>query len=414
MPQRNWLRAVLMVSCAAVAASAQDAPKPEASKPEAPKAPGETLKVEAHRSKWDYPKEVTLSGEQKLHIVKQGDTFWGLSSQYLGNPRAWAQIWDLNKWVKDPHWIYPGDPLIVDGSRVAVGKADSPDAVAPTAEAKDAAPDLAPQEAVDVTPDLTTVPMRTRPLSIAREELAFGFQDFIQMPYLAPKGAAAHLRDLKAMKIVGVKDPTHYYMGDGETVYIDGGQNRGVKVGDRYVILKTVRQRLYHPTDASQRNALGSVMQQVGLVRVTVVNPKGSVAVIEKAMDAVEVGDAVASYTEPSNMVLKLRTDVEEPVKIRDLGHVIFSRDNKDHSGGGDMVIVDKGSADGLQVGDMLLAVKFRPFPVTEAKVASRREMEKSSHYLGQVVVVRVDDTSATCRVVRSVGEVNTGDLVTR
>ncbi len=411
MPQRNWLRAVLMVSCAAAVAPAQDAAKPEA----APKAAaGEPIKVEAHRSRWDYPKEITLTGEQKLHIVKQGDTFWGLASQYLGNPRAWAQIWDLNKWVKDPHWIYPGDPLVVDGSRVAVGKAESPDAVTPAAEAKDAAPDLAPQEAVDIAPDLTAVPTRTRPLSVAREELAFSFQDFIQMPYLAAKGAATHLRDLKAMKIVGQKDPSHAYMGDGETLYLDGGQNRGVKAGDRYLILKTVRPRLYHPTDTSLRNPLGDVIQQVGIVRVTVVNPKGSVAVIEKAMDSVEVGDAVVPFTEPSNMVLKLRTDLEEPVKIRDLGRVIYSRDNRDHSGGGDMVIVDKGAADGLQVGDVLLAVKFRPFPVSESKVESRREMEKASHYLGQVVVVRVDDASATCRVIRSVGEVNTGDLVTR
>jgi hypothetical protein len=400
-----------MVSCAAAAGSAQDAAKPEAA-PTAAK--GEPIKVEPHRSRWDYPKEVTLTGDQQLHIVKPGDTFWGLASQYLGNPRAWAQIWDLNKWVKDPHWIYPGDPLIVDGSRVAVGKAEAPDAVAPAADAKDAMPDLAPQEAVDITPDLTTVPGRTRPLSVAREELAFSFQDFIQMPYLAAKGAEAHLRDLKAMKIVGAKDPSHAYMGDGEVLYLDGGQNRGVKVGDRYLILKTVRRKLFHPTDTSQRNALGDVLQQVGIVRVTVVNPKGSVAVIEKAMDAIQVGDAVAPFTEPSNMVLKLRADLEEPVKIRDLGRVIYSRDNKDHSGGGDMVIVDKGAADGLQVGDVLLAVKFMQFPVTEAKVASRREMEKASHYLGQVVVVRVDDTSATCRVVRSVGEVNTGDLVTR
>lgn len=78
------------------------------------------------------------------------------------------------------------------------------------------------------------------------------------------------------------------------------------------------------------------------------------------------------------------------------------------------MPIVDKGSADGLQVGDVLLAVRFRSYPVTESKVEARREMEKATHYLGQVVVVRVSDTSATCRVIRSISEIDTGDLVTR
>jgi len=413
MPQRNWLRAVVMVSCAAVAASAQDAPKPETPKPEAPKG-GETLKVEAHRSRWDYPREITLTGEQKLHIVKPGDTFWGLSSHYLGNPRAWAQIWDLNKWVKDPHWIYPGDPLIVDGSRVAVGKAEAPDSVTPTPEAKESTPDLAPQEAVDVTPDLTTVPARTRTLNTTRDELAFGFQDFLRLPYLAPKGAEAAYRAMGAMKIAGVKDVSRHNFMDGEVVYLDGGTNRGVKVGDRFLILKTVVKRLYHPTDVGKRNSLGDVVQQVGILRVTVVNPKGSVAVIERSLDSVEIGDAVVTFTEPSNLVLKLRTDTEEPVKIRDLGHVIYAKDGRTATGSGDMVIVDKGSADGLQVGDILLAVRFRTFPVTESKIESRRETEKASHYLGQVIVVKVNDTSATCRVIRSVNEVNIGDLVTR
>lgn len=414
MPQRNWLRAVLMVSCAATAGSAQDAAKPEAPQAAPAAQAGETVKVEAHRSRWDYPKEITLSGEQKVHIVKPGDTFWGLASQYLGNPRAWAQIWDLNKWVKDPHWIYPGDPLVVDGSRVAVGKAESPDAVAPAQEAKDAAPDLVTQEAVDISPDLTTVPARTRSLTTAREELAFTFQDYLQLPYLAPRGAEAAYRDQKAIRIVGAKEATHANLGDGEVVYLDGGSNQGLKAGDRFLILKTVKKGLVHPTDLTLRKPIGDVIQQVGVLRVTTANPKGSVAIIERSMDSVEIGDHVVAFTEPSNMVMKLRTDVEEPIRIRDLGHVIYSRDARQHSSGGDMLIVDKGSADGLQVGDVLLAVRFRTYPVTESKVESRREMEKSSHYLGQVVVVRVNDTSATCRVIRSITEIDTGDLVTR
>lgn len=412
MPQRNWLRAVLMVSCAAMAGTAQDAPAPEAPKAEAP-VPGGPIKVEAHQSRWDYPKEITLTGEQKLHIVKPGDTFWGLSSHYLGNPRAWAQIWDLNKWVKDPHWIYPGDPLIVDGSRVAIGKAEAPDSVAPAADAKENA-DLAPQEAVDITPDLTAVPARTRSLTTVREELAYSFQDFLQLPYVAPKGAEAAYRDMNAMQIVGTKELTRTYMADGETLYLNGGQNRGLKAGDRFLILKTVQKGLYRADDTERHTSLGDVIQQVGVVRVTVVNPKGAVAVIERSMDAVAVGDRVVPYTEPSNIVLKLRTDVEEPVRIRDMGSVLYARDGRRQGGGGDMIIVDKGSADGLQVGDILLAVRTRSYPVTESRVESKREMEKTNHYLGQVIVVRVNDTTATCRVIRTLSELNPGDIVTR
>jgi len=105
---------------------------------------------------------------------------------------------------------------------------------------------------------------------------------------------------------------------------------------------------------------------------------------------------------------------VEEPVRIRDLGSVLYARDGRRQGGGGDMIIVDKGSADGLQVGDILLAVRTRSYPVTESRVESKREIEKTNHYLGQVIVVRVNDTTATCRVIRTLSELNPGDIVTR
>jgi hypothetical protein len=96
------------------------------------------------------------------------------------------------------------------------------------------------------------------------------------------------------------------------------------------------------------------------------------------------------------------------------MGRVVYVRDRKQRAGGGDMIVVDKGSADGVQVGDLLLMVDLRSFPVTEHKVASRREMERTNHYIGQAIVVRTGDTTATCRVVRSVREVSLGDVVTR
>jgi hypothetical protein len=86
--------------------------------------PAGTIKVETHASKWDYPKELKVPEGSRTHLVEKGDTLWDLSGKYLGNPYAWPQIWELNQWIKDPHWIYPGDPLIIDLSR-AVATAGS-------------------------------------------------------------------------------------------------------------------------------------------------------------------------------------------------------------------------------------------------------------------------------------------------
>ena len=40
--------------------------------------------------------------------------------------------------------------------------------------------------------------------------------------------------------------------------------------------------------------------------------------------------------------------------------------------------------------------------------------MERTSHYMGQVVVIRADEHSATCRILRSNTEFQVGDLVTK
>ena len=49
----------------------------------------------------------------EVHTVKQGDTLWEVSKEYLKDPFLWPQIWEINGQVKNPHWIYPGDQILI-------------------------------------------------------------------------------------------------------------------------------------------------------------------------------------------------------------------------------------------------------------------------------------------------------------
>jgi len=54
----------------------------------------------------------------EIYIVKKGDTLWGISGMYLAEPWLWPELWDVNPQVDNPHLIYPGDELYlvwVDG-----------------------------------------------------------------------------------------------------------------------------------------------------------------------------------------------------------------------------------------------------------------------------------------------------------
>lgn len=349
----------------------------------------EAIKVEAHSSKWDYPKELKVPEGSKTHLVQKGDTLWDLAGKYLGNPYAWPQIWELNQWVKDPHWIYPGDPLIIDLAR-AVATAGS-----------------VPESVTNLQPDQRRLDLS----AVRRPELGFSFQDFIQLPFFASEGAEAHYKGQGAFAITSNKREDRQFLGEGETVYMNGGADQGVKVGDRFLILKTVSRKLMHPIIAKKK--LGDVIQQVGVVRVITTHGKGSVAVIERCLDSVEVGDHLVRFIEPANIPLQLRTDTVDPIKVTaNAAVVVYTRDAKQHSAGGDMILIDRGANDGLKVGETLLAVRVRSFPVGP-EGAKKPAKETTTHYLGQVLVVRTDAHTATGRVLRSNEELHLGDTVT-
>jgi hypothetical protein len=343
--------------------------------------------VASHFSRWSYPGEVTPGPSQQVHIVEKGDTLWDLGRKYLGNPFAWPQIWELNPWVKDPHWIYPGDPILVDSSRSVVP----------------AGPELAPGEVADLQPDL---PSGRRG---APQEYAFTFQDFIKMPYLVPSPAETSFRKHGGFKISSQQDETKNVMADGDIIYLDGGSNQGLKTGDRLVVTEAIARKIYHPDDRRQARSLGDVVQQEGVVRITKTYPDQSVATIERCLDGIRAGAYALPFQEPATLPNLLRTDIGSPIQVQQpVSKIIFIGEGKPLAAGGDMIITDRGAKDGLKVGDVLLSARSKPLDPSHKATAS------TNFYVGQVIVVKVEDKNATCRVLRTTEEMMVGDILSR
>jgi len=359
----------------------------------------ETIRIQSHPSKWDYPKEVIVRANQRLHIVVKGDTLWDLGQRYFGNPYAWPQIWELNKWVQDPHWIYPGDPLLVPVGNIVFGQGG-----------------LVPEpdrDIADLSPDTRSTRIIPPP---DRVGYVYTFQDFLQLPYLVPKGENAHFRELGAIKITGSQQQGRSHLSKGDIVYLGGGQDKGLQVGDRMLVLKVAKTRLTHPDDRRRQRSIGDVIQHVATLRVLTIHHRNAEAIIEDSIDSVEIGDYAAVFAEPaliSRRDAPLRSDTQEPISVNTSAKIIFARNDAAYFGNGSMVIIDKGSSAGFKIGDVLLAVKNKPL-VGEDMISSASEgSSQTNRYLGQMLVVRTDESSSTCLILFARSEMTIGDIVT-
>lgn len=48
------------------------------------------------------------------HVVRQGDTLWGIAATFLKDPWRWPDVWKLNRAdIHNPHRLFPGDTVVL-------------------------------------------------------------------------------------------------------------------------------------------------------------------------------------------------------------------------------------------------------------------------------------------------------------
>ncbi len=69
------------------------------------------------------------------YTVVEGDTLWDISGKFLKHPSQWPELWSYNSQIKNPHLIYPGDTVyfsIVNGKPQLSFSKTEPLAVSPS------------------------------------------------------------------------------------------------------------------------------------------------------------------------------------------------------------------------------------------------------------------------------------------
>lgn len=147
---------------------------------------------------------------------------------------------------------------------------------------------------------------------------------------------------------------------EGDQVFINAGVQRGVQLGQEFVIVRPRGQFTSKLT--KKKGWLGVYTQEVGRVRVTTVRDQVSVAVVSQSCETILLGDLLRAA--PSGRAAQ---NLDGPHTInrfadssrKQVGRIVLARDGRELLSKSQVVFIDLGAEDGIKTGDQLTI--FRP-----------------------------------------------------
>jgi hypothetical protein len=219
--------------------------------------------------------------------------------------------------------------------------------------------------------------------------------------------------------------------GHGDYVYLNRGEDKGVKVGDRYSIVRPENDEAndWFKGQSKLTKAVGTLYRDNGQVRVVNVQPKVSVAEVTFSCGGyMQRGDIARPFEERPIPAFKAASAFDHfaPVSGKPVGTLITSRDYFQELGRGNTAYVNIGAAKGVKVGDYLRVFRYQG-TMAEYAILTKGDQYRIYGFgsaparyewkdlprevLGEGLVLNVGRNSATVLITYGTAEIFVGDF---
>jgi len=316
-----------------------------------------------------WPLAAVAKEQSRVYVIKKGDTLWGLSERFIKDPYYWPNLWANNPYITNPHLIYPGQRVRVRDGRL---------------EILPAAPAAAEQAAGTVGAQVPPLPEPTKAITV---KTIPGGEGFVVTSGFAYAGA---LVDFIDGRIAIATD---------DVAFAQFADIADVKPGTDYAIYRQGRE-IDHPVTGK---LFGHLIEEVGTVEVQKVNGDVATTVVTRALKEIQRGDVLLPQQSYASEIALKKADADVH------GVILGARDERIAMAQHDIIYLDQGKANGLQVGNMVYI--SRPRAATEYAL-HKKELVLPDRLLGAAVVVKVTPDTASALIVKSVAEIHAGDKI--
>ena len=336
------------------------------------------------------------------YTIRRGDTLWGISGIFLQRPWRWPELWGMNmEQIRNPHLIFPGQVLVLnrvgDRAFLSFEQGDTPTVrLSPRVRAESLADAAIPAIPLNVIEPFLT---ESRVVDAAEHARAPRIVATQESRVLLSRGDRAYARGQ-----YGTPDAF-----TGLALSTDEGQPQLHRVYRNAVPL----------VDPITGETLGYEAQFIGQTRLVrgerLREMPGAAGVsfqvepatidILMAREEIRIGDRLLPEP-PREVPVYIPRAPDQPQS----GHIVKAYGNAARfSGQNQVVVINRGAADGLQRGDILAILKDANV-VPDTTDAARTPLHLPGERNGLMMVFRTFDRVSYALVLQITDGVKTGD----